>query len=206
MNVAEAANIVRRALKSNYGDETVLPAISLALNELIRYTEVSRTNGEVTVAEGAQYVDIASTLTDFRSERLLHARIGYRPMMQRVSFRAIVTALSYNQSGIPNTIAFEDGNYSRAFLYPTADDDYTMTVAYKAPLVELTGNRTLNIPDEYLHGALWFGAAAAVEHNDPNAMYQSVAWRRFMDEIIPSVRSGMADKGVLQVTPNDAFE
>lgn len=78
----------------------------------------------------------------------------------------------------PTQIALDYPN--TAYLWPVPDSVYTLRVTYRSPFVDTdTGDPTLNIPDEYVHGILQWGAPAALQHTSPENRYANDAWAKW---------------------------
>lgn len=84
-------------------------------------------------------------------------------------------------------IAFD--TITSGYVYPLPVRNRILWFQYYQPLISWvpgTANAntvTLNIPDEYIETALWFGAPAFLEQSDPIVGFQSAAYKKFQDEM-----------------------
>lgn len=88
----------------------------------------------------------------------------------------------YVETGRPECIAFI--NNTTGYVWPVPDLAYTLNLLWKSPLESWTSGEasvTINIPDEYVHPAIWFGAVAALKHSDANVRNDSFPWQRFQE-------------------------
>jgi hypothetical protein len=207
MRVTEAMLVLQQAIKSSYDEPTARAAISVALNELVRHCPMlTSKTGTVSTVDTVGTVDVVGTLTDFTAERIMSARIGWK-YVDVVNFDAIRDKSDGSTAtGKPTMMAFETLENGTAYLWPTPDDAYTIKVVYSAPLVDvMIGNPEINIRDEYVMPALWYGASAIVEHNHPSQAYQSAAWRIFQDQIIRDIRGRLAPQRVQVRKPLEEY-
>ena len=191
MNLSTVQQLIYRAMKTNdatYPTEHVTDAVRLVGEKFLRETGLSRTSGSVTLANAASTLDVVTTLTDFRPERLLqiHQATSFEPVSV-VDYDTVRRSHENNSStGEPELLGWQSD--ALALVYPTADQAYTLTVIYSKPLISTTGaNPTLNIPDEYCYEAFYFAGPAVVEHTDPNALYADRGWQRF-EKLIEDIK------------------
>lgn len=89
-------------------------------------------------------------------------------------------------SAEPVEVAFDYGTQN-AYLWPVPDTVYTLRLTYRSAFTDVTtGDPTLNIPDEYIMGVLWWGVPAALQHTAPENGYANDAWakyRQFVREV-----------------------
>lgn len=83
-------------------------------------------------------------------------------------------------SSEPNQIALDYPG--TAYLWPVPDTVYTVRLTYRSPFTGTdTGNPTLNVPDEYMHGILQWGAPAALQHTSPENKFANDAWSKWQN-------------------------
>lgn len=189
--VTAALTIMDRVLKTTYADAKKTDALRYAGNLFLRQTQCTITASEAfTFTSGDETVDIGATITDFRPEAFLsmYLTASWRPVRKRSYGDLIRLYRNDTSTGYPKFIAWD--STSNALVWPDPDANYATRITYVPLLVDLTtGSNVINIPDKFIDALLWFGAAPLVEFNNPNAGFQSPAWQRFVNEVIPEARN-----------------
>ena len=171
-------------------------AIKFALERFLRKTRCNIVSQTFTLTANSPNVDVTGTWSDFMPYQLERARITYDPV-ELVNANKIIELLDTSTATAqPEMIGWE--TTATAWLYPIPDSAYTLTLLRAAPLVEFTpgteANVTLNVPDQFVHDAIWFGASAALVYGQANSLYASTAWQRF-NELIEEAK-GLCGMGV----------
>lgn len=224
MIVSEAREYSRRALlKTNnsgqYADVHLDRAIQTVLDEFVFETKVAITSGTVflggTTAPGTRgTVDITTTLTSFRPESAIRfeMRKYSAPVwdpgveLEHVDYNAVQrirlkgTVISTTRD--PEKIAFRSP--SEGFLDAASGTSWLdMRVTFYdqptqwRPGSGSAGTVTINIPDRYLREPLWFGVASVLQHNDPQARFQSDSYAKYRDYTQRIKQFVTMDSGVL---------
>lgn len=199
MTITQAIAIVTQALKTNsYGEARIRDGIAWAGTRFLRETGTVRKLADKTCTPGSSTLD-TSTITDFRPERLQMAYVTANKEGLMVYAASAMLRMQQQKpcTGTPKGIAWITD--TSAELWPTPSTADTIRIIYSQPLIDVvnsSGGTTINIPDEYLHDVLRFGATAATEHNDPDALYADKAFQRFED-FIQQIKGRVHPVGVL---------
>lgn len=199
MTLSEALEIVTQVLKVQYPRERLLRGTEYALNFALRRTRCVQTVGTFTLTSGSPVAAIGGTgagqISDFRNERLLFCELTtFEAVLNRGYQEVRHKHLRGSSSGKPQFIGFRAPGTAAGTVWPTPDAAYVMSVIYVPPLTDITtGDPTLNIPDVYLRDFLWTLCPAAVEMNNPAALFQSEAWKRGLESIEEIKGECMAD-------------
>lgn len=199
MNLKDARDFVRQFSRDAEDDVLYSPAdidraIQYAGDHFCRATKCVRTTTTSPLTSGDPTVPLSTPIAtaNFKAERLIDAYIIGQPVDSSVPTALEVTDypdLNGRQSstattGTPYLLAFKDA--ATAFVYPTPDQAYTLTLSYWLPFTRWTpgqasGAVVLNIDDEYIQPVLAEGACAVLKGPSPDAAYASAAWTRFLD-------------------------
>jgi hypothetical protein len=213
MKLSTALTMLINASKTRMGDDSHRRmALQVALDHFMRTTKCVWKKGTASIALGGTTFSVSS-LADFRPERFIRADLQgeWQPVGLK-TYESIADA-HRNRGGVtgkPRAIAFRADASSgvTGVCWPTSDAAYTLEIVYAEPadnvITEESGlasSSHLNIPDEYLPELITFGASAALEHNDPDAMYQSVAWQRF-EKYCRDIRASVHPNGAGEVIFN----
>jgi len=104
-----------------------------------------------------------------------------------VDLNTVVCNLESTTASDPTMFAFE--GTASGYVAPMPDSNRILWVQYYQPLVAWepgTSNAstiTLNVPDEYINDALWYGAASFLESADPLSRMQSQGYKAFKEAI-----------------------
>jgi hypothetical protein len=167
-------------------DTTILDqAIQFAGNEFCRRTRAVRKVQTISFTASDDTPDVSAAVTAyFRPERLIDLFI-----VGEVNPLAVVDYVDLNQwatedatEGVPRVAAFLDA--TTMYLWPTPDTAYTAKLRFWQPFTAWTpgaadGSATLNLPDDYLHAVLNFGAAAVLKSPAKEQAFASKAWEQF---------------------------
>lgn len=170
---------------TRYTNEEIDRCIQFAGNEFCRRTRCVRAVSTISITEGDDTPSIAAAVTAFfRPERLIDFLI-----VGQETIPAVVDYADYNQwttedpsTGTPAIIAFLDA--ATMYVWPVPDDDYTAKLRFWLPFTEWTagaedGSATLNLPNDYLHSVLTFGAAAVLKAPSKESAFGSASWQQF---------------------------
>ena len=201
MRLAEAISWVSQTAKiADLDPVRAERAIEMVCNHLLRRTGVGRKTGDITFTQDDETIDIPTTLTDFRPERMRQIYITTTGTYkwQSIAPRAFatVTEMHINSSSTlaPNVIGW--ATPADGIVFPTPDAAYTAKVIYDPPAIDrLEDDPVLNVPDEYVQEALWYGATAAVDLHNQQAGYHTEAWRRF-ETYVDEIAGLSADTGM----------
>lgn len=206
MNLTDARSYVRnyaRNAKSStaYSDAMVDQAIAAVGNKFVRETKCTRQRDTVDVTSGDATVDFSDIAT-FRNDLLLDARIDSTLAQQNLIITDVadVRDSAYLNTGeaFPLWIGFDTP--TSAELWPTPNADYTLIAYWYAPFTTWTLGTatpnavTLNIPEDLIIDVLMYGAASALQSNEPEHGYTETAWAKFLAHITAS--KGLARSGV----------
>lgn len=104
-----------------------------------------------------------------------------------VDLNTVVSNLEGTTAGPPQMMAFE--GTASGYVAPMPDSNRILWVQYYSPLIAWEPGTSsantiiLNIPQEYIDDALWYGAAAYLESSDPLSRMQSVGYGLFREHI-----------------------
>lgn len=198
--VQQAREIVYDSVLHTYGGSFNLTkldrAIIAACNRFLRETRVARTARSVAITTGTIEYDLDDEVgTGFRSDQIIGvphiADSDWRPL-QVVDYDIVRREFDTTAAtGRPELIAF---NGDKASVYPTPDDNYTVTLQTWDLLDtsdwtvggtdETTLGVTLNIPDRWSHDVLWFGARGYLLLGAPGHPDAAPAMSEFMDVVV----------------------
>jgi|14BtaG_2_1085337.scaffolds.fasta_scaffold03225_6 hypothetical protein len=181
-------------------------AIIAACNRFLRETHVARTSRSISVTTGTIEYDLDDEVgTGFRSDQIIGvphiASSDWRPL-QVVDYDIVRREFDTTAAtGRPELVAF---NGDKAVVYPTPDDNYTVTLQ-TWDLLNTTGWTvggtdgttlavTLNIPDRWAHDVLWFGARGYLLLGAPGHPDAAPAMSEFMDVVIRGAK-GEGNRG-----------
>ena len=190
-------------------------AIEFACNELLRRTRCNADTISFALTTSVDTYSLQSVLTGLRAGYIMSARIGYQTL-DLVDFNQIqflnntpnlpgYLPLGYQP---PNLLKYAHEVPTTITIWPTplAASPGNLTLRYWLPCVNLTGaddSTLINVPRHALIPALTYGATAALGFKDPDEQFESVAWRRFLDEIIPGIEATEQLAPVVYSAPDD---
>lgn len=180
-------------------------ALRASGNHFLRETGMSRIVSTVTAAADTDLLDIGESVAGFLPGHL-YARIFISSpaadkfkRLQVVPFDNIAAAHERGSaSGRPELIAFLSPTV--AYLYPTPDQEYTLSLPWWQPLTRWTiGTENdpteLNVPDQYVDAWLWWGARAYLLMGAPGHPDAGPAMQKF-EEIIAEAKGAVHQGGV----------
>lgn len=210
-----------QATPQAYPDIKVDYAIQYAGNDWNEHAPENETQG--TVALNSTSYAFAMAFGDFYPQRLIRAEIGTFQELEHVSYATLASKLAGAATGTvgttdcaPTQIAFYTtaagtaGIPDQVLLDARPGTTYpVLTLTYRQAFTSWTagdaaaGTIPLNIPDRHAYAVYHDGASAALQLNDPDARFGSVAWERY--EKYRGYVAGMAgiDKGNNIANPND---
>lgn len=182
-------------------------ALKFALGRFVRNTGCSRDTITVDIADATRTVDIDAAIAasdpavlPLGVPNIVSARIGYEPV-QVVNFPHAMRLIRNDATaeGRPQYLSFES-MAALAHLYPLPDADYSLTLNYKADLVQWDSGTTesddviLNVPDDYIYDVIWLGGGPALVYGEPASNWANGGWAQF-EALIQQAR------GDITVTP-----
>jgi hypothetical protein len=145
-------------------------------------------------------------LTRFRPNQLVSAHIdGEEDPLEVVEWAALLEEIDEDDSeGVPTLLAFAD--WTTAKVHKTPDDDYTLHVRwwdrFSLDIADVgtatPGSVVLNIPTDWLTEILTYGVPAALQHHEPEHMYASQSWAKYLE--FENRMKGAGGLGVRAVT------
>jgi len=208
MSLNTARAVVRDAAlhigNSTFDDAKVDFAIMNAGHHFMRVTNASMTTTSVLLSADVNSVDLTSTISGFTENDFEMAEIdNYEvrkttPHTIRRRFEG-----SREPVGRPTRIAFVSDN--KALLNKKTDQSYTMDVTHAEPFTTFTAgtasNPTLNLPDEYIHAVMWYGARYYLLHGAPGHPDSAPARDEFFGVLREAqAKYGRVSTGVLDAT------
>lgn len=179
MSLASAIALLREFARmagssASYSDLNCQHAIEGACSYFCRETKYVTASGTITVAGGTDAVD-ASGLSLFRPERILSVSAeDVDEPLKKLDPLTMHAKRNAAQSGLPEFISFHTA--TAGYVYPAPADDCDLTVRYWQPW----DTTSMNLPLEVLREIIPTGAAAMLQHNEPEALYASGAWQKFL--------------------------
>lgn len=181
MNLTEARDVLRDSVlhvsQTSYSLEKLDRALSASGNRLMRETGLNVETFTATFTAGERSLDLADVRSDFLSGNATEAPfITANDKFHRLKVVAWATLREQIEMSAaasrPELIAFI--TQTEAYIYPTPAEDTTLTFVYRRPLVSWTmgvadgDSVTLNVPDQYVHDWIWWGARSYLLHGLPN--------------------------------------
>jgi hypothetical protein len=197
MRVSTALNMLHEAsVTRSYDESAERSALGLVLHQFMRETRCVLTSRTVPILADATSFDV-STWPDFRMERVVRAELvdEWQPVLLKSYATIAKQHRERTTTGAPQWFGWR--THDTGVLWPRADAGYTLRLTYAAPAIDVVITQSssedpeINIPEEYLFDVIRFGATAVLEHNDPDALFQSAAWQKF-EKHIEKVRTKLA--------------
>lgn len=178
LHVAEASG--------QYSNTNIDRAIRWVGNDWCDYTQSVRSRLSISLLTGSHIIDITATYGQWLEPQFIQANIDGFPVkldalhsVQR-KFRRTTTRL-----GRPSRIALEGP--TRAWIYPEPNVASTLEILRWESFTPFTvgtgtpGAVTLNIQDQHIDQVLRFGAATALVYADPDSLYTSQGFQRYLE-------------------------
>jgi hypothetical protein len=173
-----------------FAPEKIHRAIRASLSRFVRETNCSKARATVAITSSTTEYNIASTITDFTPDWFLWAYISNRevtPTTWRSLKRKYDTGSP--ETGQPTEIAFDAD--ATALVWPSPTTSYSLVITYRKPLISFTpgiaNNPTINIPDEWVYDAIWWGGRSYLIAGAPGHPDGPEAGQRF-DALIAQAR------------------
>lgn len=207
--VSDAANLVNGVSLSPTRTDH---AIRMTLEKLLAEAHLDRVVATIPTVPTVATLNF-TTLPFFTPRRFIRAWVQNTERGRPLSYHAynnVRALVEVNaSSGEPELVSWAVDN--QALLYPIPDSAYVLDVTYWRPLVAWTlgdtGGATLatviNVPEEYLREALYWGAASAAVLRDPARLALDDKWNRFEDLILRVRDETDPDMGVWTSHPDD---
>jgi len=202
VNLTLARNYIIQSAR-NAGDTTEYPAfrqdmgIKVLLDDFIRVTGCTRKEGVVSFTANN---DTGGSLpADFAPERIMRAYIDADRDLTITDHSALLFKQKRSTTaGTPCEIAFTNAATIKAWPTPAANTDvqleyWTTLVAWTEGTTSPDGV-TINVPDDVLRTALWYGGAASIQGNQKEQGARAdVAWKKYLafrDEVRGTYQRG----------------
>jgi hypothetical protein len=182
---------------SMYSDTDVDRAIRFVCQRFVRFTRCVKATSTITLTASSSAASFAAE-ENFRPERLLRVWFTLAGVVKGtctvVDHGEILEMLEASPSteGVPDHIGFS--SWSAAAVYPLPDEAYVLNALWAVPFTTFTPGTgtpddiTLNIPSDLLEEILIYGPPAVLQHNEPEHLYASASWQKYL-EIEASMRS-----------------
>ena len=219
MKISEARlQVTNGALQSPLaGTGQVDRAIQVCCNDFCNYTGVLIKTSTRAIAADAVTLDLATSAmgadyAQFRPSFFESARIGNNKV-QRTDYQWVRRRLAAypNKTGRPTHMGIEDISTSTGIhIYPKADAAYTLSVTWHNAFTSWEPGTTtstindtqLNIPERYIHRALWEGSAAMLVYGEAtNNPWPVTGWKRYLDYREEVKRMASMDAGLPKPNP-----
>lgn len=195
MELNSARDLVRDsalhiAPNETFDDAKVDRAIQASCNHFLRETDASTTTTSITVSQGTSTVDIPSSVTGFIQDDFIQAEIGNQ-RLRLVPYRSNLRRFEVSTpKGKPTRIGFRTDGLAK--FDTQTDQQYTLDLTHTQRLVSFTAgtqsNPELNLPKEYEHDVLWFGAAGYLLRGSPGHPDAQAKMQTF-GQIVENARS-----------------
>jgi len=200
MQLDEARKVLTNSVlhvgESDYGNAKLDRALKFVLQIFLRETRCDTTLTNFAMTANSATQDVTDTLNDFLPYQVISARIDYKKVELRNSEELVRKLDESTSTGRPTMMGWETKD--SALVYPIPDEAYTLAIARTAPLIAFDAGTEkeieLNVPEPFIHDAIWFGASSALVHGESGNLYASEGWRRF-EQLIFKVAS-LASMGV----------
>lgn len=200
MTITQAIACVRQAARnaassSNYSDAEIVRAISAAGNEFVESVRCCRAVSTVPLVSGDYEIDTSVLLasTGFYPSRVVEVwQDTYQPLVV-TDYRDILKRHNgTTQTGRPELIGWLSD--SLAALYPAPDATYaplSLQILWHTPFTVIdptsyAGATQLNVPEDMMHGIVWWGAPSYLQHTMPEQSFTREAKRQFAEHIAKS--------------------
>lgn len=196
-----------RITKSSYSDAQKADAMRFAFTKFMRETLCTVKEANVTLTVDTAAITVANWASGPNCHPANFIRGEFTTDVEEVvprSYHSVQQRLRWNSSsGTPEMIGFRsynvdlagatpDGSFDvQAVVWPKPDSSHlTMLCLFVPNLTDVTTSTLyLNVPDHYIDDVLATGAVAVLAFNDPHERFQSEAWSRFVNEVIPKAAS-----------------
>lgn len=210
MNFGDVITIANAALRNHadtnkpYTDADVQEAIRFVLGEFVRLSQCTRVVGGLTITNNTNAMTVSPLTTGFLPARMID-NVAYFTGYDKIVF--------VDLPSVARKIAESSGTTSQplyaawrtdaaALVWPKADATYTLTVDYYQPLASLVSpSDTVNISDEYIRPAIWWGVPAALRYAGREDIIASPMWQNFLSHAAIVRGSSAVDIG--DVEPNE---
>lgn len=175
------ANVaLRDPLDKSYLQSDKYEAIRFVLSEFGRLSRYPRVTVSVPLVTSTYAYDVTSVASDFLPNRVIEARIG----STAVSIDAFESLRNDREDGPdsvgkPESIGWETA--STAWVFPTPDASYTLTLIYSQPVGLLPNpGSTVPFPVEWVRGCMWFGVPAVLRLAEQSDLTGDPMWMKFV--------------------------
>lgn len=207
MNFGQVIEIANAACRNHadvnkpYTDGDVKEAIRFVLGEFIRYSRCTRVVGGLTITDASNAMTISSLTTGFIPARQI-GNVAFYSDFSPIRFVDLKTvyrkiAESASTTGQPEIAAWRID--TAAVVWPKSDSTYILTVDYCKPLNDLQDSGdTVNIQDEYVRPAIWWGVPAALRYAGREDLVASPMWQKFEKYAQQIAGSAVTDIGEIE--------
>lgn len=193
MDLAEARKTLTDSVlhigRTDYPVDKQDRALKFALERFLRQTRCNATVTNFTMTAASATQDVTGTFTNFMPSQVVRCRIGYKPVVQKNANEVMRKLDESTTQDRPEMIAWEAAN--SALVYPIPDSAYTLSLSRAAPLISWSEGTVedveINVPDQFVRDAIWFGASSALVYGQSGSLYASDGWKIFED-LIKEVR------------------
>jgi len=193
MNLDEARKTLTDSVlhigETDYPADKQDRALKFALQRFMRQTRCTTITSGFSFTPFMSHQNIATTISDFLPSQVVRCRILYKPVAL-VNVGEVMRYLDESSTnGQPEMIAWEDPD--SALVWPIPDLAYSLLINRTVPLIDwdlgTVDEVELNIPEQFVRDAIWFGAGPALVYGEGGSLYASEGWRQF-EKLIDEVK------------------